>query len=185
MVIIDGVLEASKAMRRREFIAFIGCTAALWPVAVRAQQSERVRRYSGKFYISWAGSTAAMCGSKSDGLALIPRRLAKTRGRISRASDGRRHRPAGCSIPALSSTPTVGSGYVDTLGRPGGNATGFVLLDYALTAKWVELLKEIAPTVTRVAVLRDPELTSGVWPIRCDPVRGAICWNGSECDQHP
>ena len=42
----------------------------------------------------------------------------------------------------------VGSGYVDTLARPGGNATGFVLLDYALTAKWMELLKEIAPTVT-------------------------------------
>jgi putative ABC transport system substrate-binding protein len=56
----------------------------------------------------------------------------------------------------------VGSGYVDTLARPGGNATGFVLLDYALTAKWMELLKEIAPTVTRVAVLRDPELSSGV-----------------------
>ena len=56
----------------------------------------------------------------------------------------------------------VGSGYVDTLARPGGNATGFVLLDYALTAKWMELLKEIAPTVTRVAVLRDPELTSGI-----------------------
>ena len=50
----------------------------------------------------------------------------------------------------------VGSGYVDTLARPGGNATGFVLLDYALTAKWMELLKEIAPAVTRVAVLRDP-----------------------------
>jgi putative ABC transport system substrate-binding protein len=56
----------------------------------------------------------------------------------------------------------VGSGYVDTMARPGGNATGFVLLDYALTAKWMELLKEIAPTVTRVAVLRDPELSSGV-----------------------
>jgi putative tryptophan/tyrosine transport system substrate-binding protein len=56
----------------------------------------------------------------------------------------------------------VGSGYIDTLARPGGNATGFVLLDYALTAKWMELLKEIAPTVTRVAVLRDAELTSGV-----------------------
>ena len=56
----------------------------------------------------------------------------------------------------------VGSGYVDALARPGGNATGFVLLDYALTAKWMELLKEIAPTVTRVAVLRDPELSSGV-----------------------
>jgi putative ABC transport system substrate-binding protein len=52
----------------------------------------------------------------------------------------------------------VGSGYVDTLARPGGNATGFVLLDYALAAKWMQLLKQIAPTVTRVAVLRDPGL---------------------------
>ena len=43
-MIIDGVLEASKAMRRREFIAFVGSTAVVWPLAVRAQQSERVRR---------------------------------------------------------------------------------------------------------------------------------------------
>ena len=63
----------------------------------------------------------------------------------------------------------VGSGYVDTLARPGGNATGFVLLDYALTAKWMELLKEIAPTVTRVAVLRDPELSSGVGQFIANP----------------
>src|SRR5262249_8000442 len=56
----------------------------------------------------------------------------------------------------------VGSGFIDNLARPGGNATGFVLFDYALTAKWVELLKQIAPTVTRVAVLRDPGLTVGV-----------------------
>jgi putative ABC transport system substrate-binding protein len=56
----------------------------------------------------------------------------------------------------------VGSGLVDSLARPGGNATGFVLFDYALTAKWLELLKQIAPTVTRVAVLRDPGLTAGI-----------------------
>jgi putative ABC transport system substrate-binding protein len=56
----------------------------------------------------------------------------------------------------------VGGGLVNSLARPEGNATGFVLFDYALTAKWVGLLKEIAPTVTRVAVLRDPELTAGV-----------------------
>jgi putative ABC transport system substrate-binding protein len=56
----------------------------------------------------------------------------------------------------------VGSGLVESLARPGGNATGFVLFDYALTAKWLELLKQIAPTVTRVAVLRDPGLTAGI-----------------------
>jgi putative ABC transport system substrate-binding protein len=56
----------------------------------------------------------------------------------------------------------VGSGLVESLARPGGNATGFVLFDYALTAKWLELLKQIAPTVTRAAVLRDPGLTAGI-----------------------
>ena len=68
------------------------------------------------------------------------------------------------SVPIVfnSITDPVGSGFIDNLARPGGNATGFILFDYALTAKWVELLKEIAPTVTRVAVLRDPELTAGV-----------------------
>ena len=61
-----------------------------------------------------------------------------------------------------STADPVGSGYIDSLARPGGNATGFVLFDYALTAKWVELLKQIAPTVTRVVVLRDPgSLTVG------------------------
>jgi putative tryptophan/tyrosine transport system substrate-binding protein len=56
----------------------------------------------------------------------------------------------------------VGAGYVDSLSRPGGNATGFILFDYSLSAKWLELLKQIAPGVTRVAVLRDPAITSGI-----------------------
>jgi putative ABC transport system substrate-binding protein len=56
----------------------------------------------------------------------------------------------------------VGSGYVDSLARPGGNATGFITFEYALTAKWVELLKEIAPSVTRVGVLRDAAQASGI-----------------------
>ena len=55
----------------------------------------------------------------------------------------------------------VGAGYVDSLSRPGGNATGFMLFDYSLSTKWLELLKEIAPGVTRAAVLRDPAITSG------------------------
>jgi putative ABC transport system substrate-binding protein len=50
----------------------------------------------------------------------------------------------------------VGAGYVDSLARPGGNATGFIQFEYSLSGKWMELLKELAPRVTRVAVLREP-----------------------------
>jgi len=50
----------------------------------------------------------------------------------------------------------VSAGFVESLARPGGNATGFLLFEYGISGKWLELLKEIAPRVTRVAVLRDP-----------------------------
>jgi putative ABC transport system substrate-binding protein len=56
----------------------------------------------------------------------------------------------------------LGAGVVESLARPGGNATGFAQLEYNLTAKWLELLKQIAPRVTRAAVLRDPTITAGV-----------------------
>ena len=56
----------------------------------------------------------------------------------------------------------VGSGFVDSLARPGGNATGFMQFEHSLTGKWLELLKQIAPNVTRVAVLRDPAIVSGL-----------------------
>jgi putative ABC transport system substrate-binding protein len=55
----------------------------------------------------------------------------------------------------------VGAGFVESLAQPGGNATGFVSFEYGLSSKWLELLKEIAPRVTRAAVLRDPALASG------------------------
>jgi putative tryptophan/tyrosine transport system substrate-binding protein len=55
----------------------------------------------------------------------------------------------------------VGAGYVDSLSRPGGNATGFALSEYAMSAKWLELLKEVAPRLTRAAVLRDPTIAAG------------------------
>jgi ABC-type uncharacterized transport system substrate-binding protein len=55
----------------------------------------------------------------------------------------------------------VGAGFVDSLARPGGNATGFTLFEYGMSGKWLELLKEIAPRVTRVAVLRDPAIAAG------------------------
>jgi putative ABC transport system substrate-binding protein len=55
----------------------------------------------------------------------------------------------------------IGAGFVDSLARPGGNITGFISLEYGLSAKWLELLKEIAPRLTRVAVIRDPEISAG------------------------
>jgi ABC-type uncharacterized transport system substrate-binding protein len=55
----------------------------------------------------------------------------------------------------------VGGGFVESLARPGGNATGFMLFEYSISGKWLELLKQIAPSVTRVAVLRDPTIASG------------------------
>jgi putative tryptophan/tyrosine transport system substrate-binding protein len=55
----------------------------------------------------------------------------------------------------------VGSGFVESLARPGGNTTGFTLYEYGISGKWLELLKEVAPRVTRAAVLRDPALASG------------------------
>ncbi len=56
----------------------------------------------------------------------------------------------------------VGSGIVTNLSRPGGNATGFMMFEYNLCGKWLELLKEIAPSVTHAAVLRDPSITAGI-----------------------
>jgi putative tryptophan/tyrosine transport system substrate-binding protein len=56
----------------------------------------------------------------------------------------------------------VGSGFVERLSRPGGNATGFMMFEYNLCGKWLELLKEIAPSVTHAAVLRDPTFAHGI-----------------------
>ena len=56
----------------------------------------------------------------------------------------------------------VGAGFVASLARPGGNVTGFLMFEYGMSGKWLELLKQIAPNVTRVAVLRDPAIASGI-----------------------
>ena len=56
----------------------------------------------------------------------------------------------------------VGSGLVSSLAQPGGNATGFTQFEYGIAGKWLELLKEIAPAVTRAAVIRDPAITAGI-----------------------
>jgi putative tryptophan/tyrosine transport system substrate-binding protein len=70
----------------------------------------------------------------------------------------------------------VGAGFVESLSRPGGNVTGFTQFEYSLAAKWVELLKQIAPQVTRAAVIRD-------WPVRRGPGHSALARDGSEPDQ--
>ena len=56
----------------------------------------------------------------------------------------------------------LGAGFVNTLARPGGNATGFTAFEYSISGKWLELLKEIAPNIRRLAVLRDPAVAAGV-----------------------
>ena len=56
----------------------------------------------------------------------------------------------------------VGAGYVESLARPGGNATGFMMFEYNLSGKWLELLKEIVPSVTRAAILRDTSIAAGI-----------------------
>jgi putative tryptophan/tyrosine transport system substrate-binding protein len=77
---------------------------------------------------------------------------------------------AGAALQATRSIPIVfmivpdpvGAGFVESLSRPGGNATGFASFDYSIGGKWVELLKEVTPNLKRVGVVRDPDITAGI-----------------------
>jgi len=77
----------------------------------------------------------------------------------------------------------VGSGLVASLARPSGNTTGFALFEYAIAAKWLELLKEIAPHVTRTAVLRDPTIAAGIGQFAAIQAVGPIGMELSVIDQ--
>ena len=66
------------------------------------------------------------------------------------------------SVVFVGAIDPVGSGLITSMARPGGNATGFTIFEYAIAAKWLELLKEVAPGVTRAAVLRDANVASGI-----------------------
>jgi len=179
-------------MRRREFITLIGGAAATWPLAARAQQPAQMRRVgvlesagietdqqagvavfkevlrqlgwidgrNVRVEVRWASADPARARKDAEELVALQPDIIVVTGTLGLQALLQTTR----SVPIVfnSITDPVGSGFIDNLARPGGNATGFILFDYALTAKWVELLKEIAPTVTRVAVLRDPELTAGV-----------------------
>jgi putative ABC transport system substrate-binding protein len=94
-----------------------------------------------------------------------------TRGGVGRGRAGGHHGSGavGALLQATRTVPIVfpiagdpvGAGLVESLARPGGNATGFMTSEYSMGGKWLELLKQIAPDVTRAAVLRDPTLGSG------------------------
>ena len=75
-------------------------------------------------------------------------------------------RPRTVPIVFVHVADPVGAGFVESLARPGGNVTGFTEFEYAMSGKWLELLKEIAPGVTRAAVLRDPDHTAGIGQLR-------------------
>jgi putative ABC transport system substrate-binding protein len=182
-------------MRRREFIALMGSSAAAgWPFAARAQQGQRMRRIG--FILS------ALPADDPEGQARITafvqglQQLGWTDGRNLRIDfrwglgDAERLRRYSVELVALApdvllaggtlalaalqqATRTlpivfanvvdpVGLGNVASLARPGGNTTGFMNVEFGLSGKWLELLKQVAPHVTRVAVLRDPATPAGI-----------------------
>jgi putative ABC transport system substrate-binding protein len=77
-------------------------------------------------------------------------------------------------IVFVSTIDPVGSGLITSMARPGGNVTGFVIFEYALAAKWLELLKEIAPGVKRAAVLRDAAVASGIGQFAAIQAAGSV-----------
>ena len=183
-------------MRRRNFITLLGGAAA-WPLAARAQPSDRMRR------IGVLMATAADEPESQARLAAFLQALQQlgwTDGRNLRieyrwsAGDATRLRRDAAELVALApdvvlagvgASPTalleasrtvpivfaqsidpVGSGLVESLARPGGNGTGFIQFEYSLSGKWLELLKEVAPQIMRVGILREPGSAGiGQWAI--------------------
>ncbi len=174
-------------MRRRDFIAFVGSTAAAWPLAAHGEQGERVRRLGVLMY------TAESDDEGQSGFTAFQEELGKvgwTEGRNIKidarwaAADIESMKRFAKELVELqpdliltSSTPAtgvmlqhtrtipiifvlvadpVGNGYVASLPRPGGNVTGFAPIVASLGGKWVELLKEIAPRLARIALLFNP-----------------------------
>ena len=173
---------------RRKFIAALGGTAFAWPLSARAQQ--RVRRIGVLMVGAQADSEAqARLGAFLDGLQQLDWTVGRNVQIDTRWLDVGWKRgaeelialapdvilaSASASVEALqritSSVPIVfanvidpvGAGFVASLARPGGNTTGFSAFEYSLGGKWLEVLKEFAPSMTRAAVLRDPTFAGGI-----------------------
>ena len=178
-------------MKRREFITLLGGTAAAWPLAARAQQGERMRRIGVLMNLaaddpqSPVRIATFLLGLQESGWT--DGRNLRIDYRWGAGDPDRYRRYAaelvalapdvilavGASLgPLLQATRTVpvvfaqvadpvGAGFVASLARPGGNVTGFMEFEFSISGKWLELLKQIAPRVTRVAVLRDT-IASGI-----------------------
>jgi putative tryptophan/tyrosine transport system substrate-binding protein len=179
-------------VKRREFITLLG-GAATWPLAARAQPSERMRRVgvllpSASDDAEFQARLAALeQGLQQSGWNIGRNVRIDTRWATANAAEIRRYAAelvalapdvivaVGASTvgPLLQATRTVpivfpfaadpvGAGFVDSLARQGGNATGFISFGFSLSGKYLELLKEIAPGMTRVAVLRDAAISTGI-----------------------
>ena len=171
-------------MKRREFITLFGGAVATWPLCAHAQQNERVRRIGVLVNLeadgpeSQARSKAFLRGLQEKGwtdghniridyrwvinnlpkyaaelLALNPDVvLANANPSLSAFQNLSRTIP----IVFVAASDPVNSGAVESLSRPGGNATGFTTAEFGMSGKWLELLKEISPSARKVAVLQDP-----------------------------
>jgi ABC-type uncharacterized transport system substrate-binding protein len=172
---------------RRHFITLLGGAAAVWPLAARAQQPERMRRIGvlmhtgadepeaqarlaafmqGLQELGWAvgrnmridyrwsvGDAARLRKDATELVALRPEVILAGVGATTQMLQ-----QASGTVPIVMAQgiDPVGTGYVESLVRPGGNITGFIQFEYSLAGKWMELLKEVAPGITRVGVLREP-----------------------------
>jgi putative tryptophan/tyrosine transport system substrate-binding protein len=176
-------------MRRREFISLVGAAAVAGPLAAHAQQPKRrigvLMAFAPDDPEGQARLAAFVEGLQQLGWTDGPNVKIDVRWPV---GDADRSRSAeelvaladvvfastSTSLAALQQvTPSVpivfagvidpvGAGFVASLSRPGGNTTGFSAFEYSLGGKWLELLKEMAPNLTRVAVLRDPALAAGI-----------------------
>jgi putative ABC transport system substrate-binding protein len=174
-------------IRRREFITLLGGAAAAWPFEARAQQPDRMRRIGvlialaaddpegqtrikvfeqGLNELGWSVERnlridyrwgAGDTNRAAELLALAPDVVVAVGSTAMGALQATRSVP----VVFVQVGDPVGAGFVESLSRPGGNATGFTVFEYGISAKWLELLKDIAPQVRRVAVLRDTAIAAG------------------------
>jgi len=178
-------------MKRREFIFAVGGAAVTWPLSAQAQQTDRARRIGVLMNNDGADQRASYAAFmqflKELGWADGGNLRVDSRWADGSASDIRKYAEELAALapdvivvtgtaglaPIIQVAPTVpivfanvadpvGAGFVNSMSRPGGNVTGFVQFEYSLSAKWLELLKQVAPDLARVAVLRDPAITSGI-----------------------